>query len=71
MVNLPLRPKGNFINCPTILLYKEREVKFFYGPRLSVLFVVVVFHNPNVFKSTGLIFSKMFLNLNLLIFLGH
>lgn len=56
MVNLPLRPKGNFINCPTILLYKEREVKF-YGPRLSVLFVVVSY-NPNIFNSTGLIFSK-------------
>lgn len=71
MVNLTLRPKDNFINCPTILLYKERKVKFSYGSRSSVLFVVVVFHNPNIFKSTGLIFSKMFLSLNLLIFLGN
>ena len=52
MVNLTLRPKDNFINCPTILLYKERKVKFSYGSRSSVVFVVVVFHNPNIFKST-------------------
>lgn len=47
------------------------SLEFPFILNISSVFVVVVFHNPDIFKSTGLIFSKMFLNLSLPIFLDN